>query len=114
MPRFVILMRENDNAWSRLPKEEQKALLARYHDWVGQLRARGMLHAGEPLGNNARVLRMVSGVIREEPYTNSQQTLTGFFIIEAENLDEATRIARDCPALIHGETVEVREVGHSG
>ena len=113
MPRFVILMREDDNAWSKLPKEEQKALLARYHEWVAQLRAQQALHAGEPLGNNARLLRMVSGVIHEEPYTRSQQTLTGFFVIEAENLDEATRIARGCPALIHGETVEVREVGHA-
>lgn len=112
MPRFVILMREDDNAWSKLPKEEQKALLARYRAWVDQLKAQGTLHAGEPLGNNARLLRMVSGVVHEEPYTSGQQTLTGFFVIEAKDLDEATRIARGCPALIHGETVEVREIGH--
>ncbi len=112
MPRFVILMREDDNAWSKLPKEEQKALLARYQEWVGQLKTKQILHSGEPLSSSARLLRKVSGVIHEEPYTHSQQTLTGFFVIEAENLDEATKIARGCPALIHGETVEVREVGH--
>ena len=112
MAKFIILMREDDNAWSKMPKEEQKALLARYHEWVGQLRAQGILLSGEPLGSCARLLRMVSGVIHEEPYTRSQQTLTGFFVIDAEDLAAATRIARGCPALIHGETVEVREVGH--
>jgi hypothetical protein len=112
MAKFIILMREDDNAWSKLPKEEQKALLARYHEWVDQLKAQGILHSGEPLGNGARLLRMVAGEIHEEPYTHSRQTLTGYFVIDAEDLTEATRIARGCPALIHGETVEVREVGH--
>jgi len=112
MAKFIILMREDNNAWSKLPKEEQKALLSRYHEWVEQLKAEGILHSGEPLGSSARLLRMVSGVIHEEPYTHSQETLTGFFVIDAEDLAAATRIARGCPALIHGETVEVREIGH--
>jgi hypothetical protein len=112
MPRFVILMREDDDAWRKLPREEQQALLARYREWVERLKREGLLHAGEPLGASARVLRMVSGVIHEEPYAETRQTLTGFFVIEAPGLDEATRIARGCPALTHGETVEVREIGH--
>ena len=112
MGKFIILMREDDNAWSKLPREEQKALLTRYHEWVERLKEQGILHSGEPLGNNARLLRRVAGEIRDEAYTNTQQTLTGFFVIESDDLASATRIARDCPALFHGETIEVREIGH--
>ncbi len=112
MPKFVILMREDDQAWSKLSKQEQKKLLTRYRAWVEQLKHAGILHSGEPLGSSARLLRRVAGRIHDEPYTETRQTLTGFFVIEAPDLETATRIARDCPALEHGETIEVRQVGH--
>ena len=34
------------------------------------------------------------------------------FLVEAADLAAATKLARGCPALVHGETVVVRSVGH--
>ncbi len=112
MPRFVLLMLEDDHAWSRLPEGERERLLRRYEKWVADLRAHGIFAGGEPLGSGGLVLRGRGPDATERPYVESRQVPTGFFLIEAPDLATAAQIARGCPALEHGETVVVRPVGH--
>ena len=112
MPEFVILMRENDGAWAKMPAEEQQRLLQGYMAWVRDLRERGIFRNGWPLSDKGRLLRAVDGEVVDGPFTETKEVLTGFFVIEAEDLDAARAIARTCPALGHGETVELRPVGH--
>jgi hypothetical protein len=110
--QFALLMRENDNAWGRLSPEEQQRLLERYYAWVEELKQKDLLRGGEPLKSGGRLLRMVEGEVVDGPFAETKEVLTGFFIIECGSLEEATAIARGCPALSHGESVEVREIGH--
>jgi hypothetical protein len=112
MPRFVILMREDDHAWSKLPVVEQGKLIGRYMAWAGDLRKSGALVSGEPFGKGGRVLRANGRTVEEKPYDELAQVETGYFLVEAKDLDDATRIAKGCPALTHGETVVVRPIGH--
>jgi hypothetical protein len=111
MPRFVIFMREDDGAWSKLPEAEQRRLLTRYREWVGDLKSKGIFQSGEPVAR-ARLLRMVDGRVGVDEFRDTKQTLTGFFVIEAPSWDAAVEVAKGCPALAHGETIELREVGH--
>ncbi|MGA1517030.1 MAG: YciI family protein, partial [Phycisphaerales bacterium] len=41
-----------------------------------------------------------------------KDVLTGIFVIRAKDLAEAESIARECPALLHGERVLVRPASH--
>lgn len=41
MATYMILMRENDNAWSSYPPDEQQRLLQKYYGWVAELRESG-------------------------------------------------------------------------
>lgn len=59
-----------------------------------------------------RILRAVDGEIVDSPFVETKEVLTGLFVVEAADLDAATAIARGCPALGHGEIVEVRPIGH--
>ena len=112
MPQFIVLMTENDNAWSKTPPAEQERLLKKYFAWVDELKKADRLRGGEPLGGPGRVLRMVGGKLVDGPFTETKEVLTGFFILEAKDLDQATDLAKGCPALGHGETVTVRPIGH--
>lgn len=112
MAKFAVLMRENDHAWSKLSPEEQQTLLKQYYAWAEELRNAGRLEGGEALKDGGRILRAEQGEVVDGPFTETKEVLTGFFLINAENLDEATEIARGCPALRHGESVELRETGH--
>jgi len=112
MPKFALLMREDDHAWTRLPESEQDRLMKLYFTWVAALKARNAFVTGAPFGAGGRIIRHSDGEFREAVYGEKKQVETGYFIIEAEDLDAATQIARDCPALQHGETVVVRPIGH--
>lgn len=110
MPRFMVLLKEDDHAWARLSAEEKQALMQKYFAWVKELRDGDHMRGGDPLATGGRVLRVAGGEIVEGPYTETKEVITGFFMIEAADLDEAARLARGCPALGHGESVLVRPV----
>lgn len=110
MPQYMILLTENDQAWKKLSEEQRGALLKKYFAWVGLLKEQGRMRGGEPLAAGGRVLSAGAGGVGERPYTETKDVLTGFFLIEAKDLDEAAAVARGCPALEHGETVLVRPV----
>jgi len=113
MPRFAVLMFEDDRAWSRLPELERQRLLVLYGNWVRDLKAKGAFEGGDPLGEGGVVLEADDdGRILESDYTAILSVLTGYFIIQAADLAAAAKIARGCPALVHGETVVVRPIGH--
>ncbi len=114
MPQsFAILMYETGDAWNRLPKVEQDALLEKYTAWVKNLRASGHFKDGAPIGRGGvKITLDASGEADAEPLDLNAPNLTGFFIIEVKNAAEAEHIAATCPALLHGETLHVRPVGH--
>lgn len=112
MAKFMILMTETDGAWAKYSPEEQQRLLAGYFAWVGQLKKDKTLVGGEALAPGGRTLRVEDGRVVDGPYAETKEVITGFFLIEANDLDAATQVARGCPALGHGESILVRPVGH--
>ncbi len=50
------------------------------------------------------------GSIKEGPFKEVDHFLTGFLVIEVEDLESAKKIAKTNPILIAGGSVEVREV----
>jgi hypothetical protein len=93
---------------------EQAAELAEYQafarDNAGHIRAAAVLH---PTGT-ATVVRVVGArggdvVTTDGPYAETKEALTGFYLIEAADLDEAVAVAAQIPAA-WGGAVEVRPV----
>ena len=90
-------------------------VITRYYQWVDGLRQANRYRGGSPLKDGSKLL---SGhkdfvVIQDGPYAERQEALTGYFIIQAETMREAVEIAKTCPALTHGETVEVIELDNN-
>ncbi|WP_420430392.1 YciI family protein [Hyphobacterium sp.] len=69
----------------------------------GQLAGGACLHPGD----GAATLK--SGTVLDGPYAETKEQLGGFFIVNADNLDEALAIAARSPAASSG-AVEVRPV----
>lgn len=112
MPRFMLFTCETAGSWDRLPPDEQTRLVGLYRTWAQELRRSGAFVDGDPIGGPGRVLRPVNGAWQEGPFERTEDLETGYFLIEASDLAVATAIARGCPALLHGESVVVRPVGH--
>jgi len=113
MPQFAILMYETNDAWHNKPQAEKDALMQRYMAWVKDLRASGAFKDGSPVGRGGTILaKDAAGAVRATAIDVNAESLTGYFIIEARDLAHAEELARGCPAIGHGETVQVRPIGH--
>jgi len=58
--------------------------------------------------------KVVSGAARavtDGPYAEAKDLLLGFIVIHAKDIDEAVAIARGCPIVAGGGSVEIRPAG---
>lgn len=112
--QFAILMYERGDAWHRTPRAERDILYRKYGLWARDLKERGILKDGHPIGRGGVAITATLGRNPiAEPIEVTAESLTGFFIIETATVAEAEAIAASCPALLHGETVHLRPVGHA-
>lgn len=84
-----------------------------WNDWYDGLAARGKVQHAQPLGLEGRVVSGARGEnqrVIDGPYAEAKEVVGGYFFLTVANLDEATEIAKDCPGLPIGLTVEVRPV----
>jgi hypothetical protein len=74
------------------------------------------IRAGDALIPSATGVRITGGpdapTITDGPFAESAEVAGGYYVFEAENLDEALTLARDIPAAKHG-AVEVRPIYHT-
>jgi hypothetical protein len=80
---------------------EREAAMAAWGGWFAQM-GPAVVEVGNPVGASASV--SASGA-------NGAATsgLSGYSVISAQSLDEATALVKDCPVLEHGGKVDVYE-----
>jgi hypothetical protein len=113
MPNFLLLLHQTPTSFRNLSPEEIQKILGSYIAWREALMKRNKMRAGEKLTDDGgRQLRAQDGKISvtDGPYSESQEILGGFFMIEAADYAEAVEIARTCPHMGQGKWIEVRQV----
>jgi hypothetical protein len=81
--------------------------MARFTEWFEQLNKAGKFKGGGPLGHYGKILAGRNPVT-DGPFVESKEAIAGFFLIRADSLEQAVEVARGCPGLEFGQTVEVR------
>jgi hypothetical protein len=109
---FLLLFRNaGPETHAHLSAEERAQLAKRWNDWYDALAAQNKVQHGRPLALSGRVVAGTRGEkITDGPYAESKEVVGGYFFLTVANLDEATAIAKQCPGLALGLTVEVRPV----
>ena len=115
--QFVLLIYQgttplpNTDAWSALSQDEQKAI---YADYAALNQAPGV-SPGLPLGlpADAKTVRVENGepVTSDGPFVDNNGAIGGYLVFEADDLDDAIKLAARIPAARHGGAIEVRPVG---
>jgi hypothetical protein len=95
--------------------EQMKLYMTQWSEWTNGISARGRLaEGGNHLSGNGKVLRP-GNVVVDEPYTANGESVAGYILVLAEDIDGAVRIAEKCPILQgEGTSVEVRETATPG
>jgi hypothetical protein len=103
--KFLCLAYGEQKAMEALTKDEFEKLVAKCRVYDEELRKTGRLIEGKSLEWACKSIRPRNGkpVVTDGPFTETKEQVGGLVIIEAENLDEAVRIASMHPAAHLGE-----------
>jgi hypothetical protein len=109
MAQYVVLIYEDQSGWANAtPEEYQRAMEAhrRFPDQASALG--GKVVGGEALQPTTTSTSIRGDVVTDGPFVETKEALGGFYLIEADDLDQALAIAKLTPAPYGG--VEVRPV----
>jgi hypothetical protein len=107
---YMLIFRGTD-WYMGLSPEEMQQVVDRWMAWFQRLTAEGIAVAGNPLEQEGKVVSGKNGrVISDGPFAESKETIGGYFVLKVSSMDEAVRIAQECPGLPYGIRVEVRPV----
>ncbi|MFG0335182.1 MAG: YciI family protein [Maioricimonas sp. JB049] len=108
--KYMLLIYSAEDAWTDEERQacfEESIRLTRKLDEAGQFVAASPL---ESVSTAASVrIREGKPMVTNGPFAETHEQLGGYFLIEAENLDQAVGIASRIPTARKG-TVEVRPV----
>ena len=113
MGQFMLLLHEAPNGSGDASPEEIQALIAEYGAWRDGLQSQGRLIAGNKLKDEGgRDLTSEGGEVRvvDGPYTEASEVVGGYFVIRADDYEQATEVSRGCPHLKYGGRIELRQL----
>src|ERR1043165_458181 len=109
---FLYLFRGGADPKLMSPEQMQQNM-NRWFAWMGDLRNKGKFKAGEPLGDEGKVLSTRKGaVVTDGPFAEGKEEVGGYLIVSANDLNEAVELAKGCPIFENNGTVEVRPIQH--
>jgi len=111
--RYMLLIYDREADWANLSPEKRREVMAGYRAFTGEIRQSGHYRAGDQLTPvaMATTVRIRDGrrVTTDGPFAETREQLGGYYLVNAKDLDEATKIAAKIPSASIG-TIEVRPV----
>ena len=118
MATYIVLIPDNEDTWAMADEASKQAVYAKHGEFAQALADRGhKMTGGAELTRAAEghvVRRDEAGLsITQGPYAESAEQLSGFYVIESDDLDDLLQVVG---ILAEGEgALEVRPcVDHSG
>jgi hypothetical protein len=109
--QYMFLVRGACGHAAGLSPEQMQAHMAEVYAWIENLTKQGIFSAAQPLTSDGKVVSGESGgTVTDGVYAESKEAVAGFFILNAQTMDEAVNIARSSPMLKHGGALEVRRI----
>ena len=110
MKDFALVFRNEAGNEAKVTPEMFATLLNDWQNWVGGIAANGKLTSpGSRLGFDGRSIKP-GNIVANGPYAEVKETLRGYSVVKADSIDEAIEIAKGCPILSIGGSVEVRDI----
>ena len=79
--------------------------------YIGKLMEEGKLKSAQPLQMEGTIITSPNGKLKDGPYNETKEVIAGYFLIEANNLEEAIAIAKNNPVLENENArIEVRPI----
>jgi len=109
--QYLLLIYDNEKEWAGIPDADKAAIYKEYGAFTEDIVKSGNYKTGNQLQptTTATTVRVRNGKasVTDGPFAETREQLGGFYLIQAENLDQATAIAARIPSAKNG-SIEVR------
>jgi hypothetical protein len=109
----MLLLHDKTGQFDNVSEAEMMKIVQAYSDWSKKLGAKGKMLGGEKLTDEPGRNMMRSGgktVVTDGPFAEAKEVLGGYFMLQADDYDEACALTADCPHVLRGDRVEIRQV----
>jgi hypothetical protein len=111
--QYMLLIYGAEAGMKNATAADREAMFAAYRDFTQSLIKSGNMKAGDALEptSTATSVRVRDGkaLTTDGPFAETKEQLGGYYLVEAKDLDEATKLAARIPGAKFG-TIEVRPV----
>jgi hypothetical protein len=111
--QYLLLIYDPESTWQNMPAAKRDELFGAYMRFTQDIKASGHYLGGNALQptHTATTVRIRDGktATTDGPFAETREQLGGYYLIEAKDLDEATRIAARIPSSAFG-SIEVRPI----
>lgn len=110
MEKFLLLVRQDLNVLKQIDLEEHYENIGQMMKWVESLALSGNYSGGEPLIATGKYVSR-DDILTDGPFIEAKESVSGYILLQAENLEEAASLAKTCPLLLQDKLViEVRPI----
>jgi len=111
MKEFALIFRNSVNPDAKPSPDQMQQVLEKWMNWMAGIAAQNKLaNRGSRLAMTDAKTVKPGNIVTDGPYTEIKEFINGFTIVKTEDIDEALEIARQCPILLVGGSVEVRKL----
>jgi hypothetical protein len=106
---YMLLFRGGQWDKNLSPEEIQKTM-GQWNAWLEGLIVQGKVKGAQPLQREGKIVSGKGRTVADGPFAESKEAIGGYFLLQLDDFNEALEIAKECPGLEYGLTVEVRPV----
>ncbi len=111
MSKFLYLFRSKDGVPEPESPEEMERKLKAWMSWMEDIERAGHLVArGERLEWKGRLVSGTSRTVTDGPYAEAKDTIGGYLIVQARDLEQAVELTKGCPLFDRDGLIEVRPI----
>ncbi len=110
LPEYLLLLR-GTQLDQRLSIDDMQEAMGKFTEWVSSLSLAGKLKGAQPLSHEGKIVGGAKErTVSDGPFAESKEAVGGYLLLTVQNMEEAISIARECPLIDWGSSVEVRPV----
>ena len=109
MSQYLILLYEDESFYAQASPDVLDGVMQAHNRFAEQVTGLGAkILGGNALQPTSTATTIRDDVVTDGPFIESKEALGGYYLIEANDLDQALAVAKLCPANAGG--VEVRPI----
>jgi hypothetical protein len=108
MPNLLFVYRGKTDAGHGMSPEDMQQMMQKWGAWIGEAMQKGwMTNPGDGLLPEGKVVK-AKNVVTDGPFVESKECVGGYSVVKADSIAAAAELAKGCPAIFYGGSVEVR------